>query len=102
MLVGVKYCGGCRAAYDRKVETENVIVSVNGIVTATVEISFTAAAVGESYGALLAVCGCRSRCVDLSQFDAGKVIYISEAGDSKEAASDLALLKNKTFKEGDQ
>jgi len=76
---GVKYCGGCRASYDRKAEAELAEKAAPGV-------SFSGAVEGGRYDALLAVCGCGSRCADLSPYDADRIIYISEPGGAAEAA----------------
>jgi len=83
--VGIKYCGGCRAAFDRKAEAELVKQAAPDIV-------FSDAADGERYDALLAVCGCRSRCADVSPYSADKTIYIHEAGGAEAASEEIKTI----------
>ena len=52
-------------------------------------ISFEPAADGEYYDILLAVCGCRTLCADISPYKANETVYIGEAGDAAKAAKDL-------------
>ena len=88
MLVGIKFCGGCRAAYDRKAEASAAISAVNEM---NKDILFVPSPGDEDLDALLVVCGCRSRCVDISPYNTGKLVYINGAGDAAEAAASLAL-----------
>jgi len=76
---GIKYCGGCRASFDRKAEAESVM-------QAAPDVSFSDAADGAHYDILISVCGCSSRCADISPYSADKIIYIYEAGAAGEAA----------------
>ena len=92
MLVGVKYCGGCRAAFDRKAEACSTINIVSEMAAVTQNVSYAAAVTGEAYDVLLVVCGCRSRCPDIGQYSAGMVIYIDEAAGAARAGKDLASL----------
>jgi len=85
-LVGIKYCGGCRTFFDRKVEVERTVDAVQ-------DVSFQNAADYGSYDALLVVCGCNSLCADVSKYNAGKIIYICEEGGAVNAARILASLK---------
>lgn len=82
MPVGIKYCGGCRSAYDRKAEAERVMAAAPDIV-------FESAVPGRHYDAVLAVCGCRSRCADVSVFTADRIVYISEEGGAAAAAQEI-------------
>ena len=92
MLIGVKYCGGCRAGFDRKAEAERTVARVKGIGAPAPGVSFVCAAPGGDYDVLLAVCGCGSLCADVSPYHAGGVVYISEAGDAVKAAEEIASL----------
>ena len=85
MLVGIRYCGGCRASFDRKAEAGLVIAAIKESDGAR-GIDFAGASEGGSYDILLAVCGCLSRCLDTSQYIAKEIVYIYEAGSAAEAA----------------
>jgi len=86
VLVGIKYCGGCKAFFDRKIEAERTVAAFQ-------DGTFKNAADGESYDALLVICGCNSLCAEVSRYNTDKIIYICEAGGSTEAVKALASLK---------
>ena len=88
MLVGIKYCGGCRAAYDRKSEAEKTIAAVKDSDEGP-NIQFVSASGGESYNILLAVCGCLSRCLDISPYKADTTVYLYEEGGAADAAEKI-------------
>ena len=79
--VGVKYCGGCREQYGRKAAFEK---ARERVADGTVE--FLKAEDGGVYDALLVLCGCPSRCADISGYRAGEVIMV----DSKEGLNCLS------------
>jgi len=79
VLVGIKYCGGCRASYDRKAEADQAVK----------DLRFEIAETGVSYDVILAVCGCRSLCADLSPYKTEKVVFISEEGGGAKAAEEI-------------
>jgi len=76
VCIGVKYCGGCRAQYDRKDAVAKISEGVQGAPR------FVPAKPGVSYDALLVVCGCHTCCADISGFRAdGKIVKVdSESG----------------------
>jgi len=76
--IGVRYCGGCRASFDRSAEAD-LACEASGIV-------LEYAVPGDSYDVLLALCGCRSQCVDLSPYKSDRIIYINEKGGGAKAA----------------
>ena len=81
MLVGIKYCGGCRAAYDRGAETKNVIAAAEGEEGPDGQsYEFEYAKEGVHYDTLLVVCGCRTRCPNIRTYDYGHAVYLDEAG----------------------
>ena len=82
MLVGIKYCGGCRASFDRIAEAERVIEAVSGSGGADIQSPvFIHAEEGERYDVLLVVCGCRTRCPDIGAYSAESIVYIDSAGE---------------------
>jgi len=89
VLVGIKYCGGCRAAFDRRAEAERTVGSVLKAGGAAKGISFVDASDGGVYDVLLAVCGCPALCADLSAYKAERIVYISSEGDAARAAQDI-------------
>ena len=83
-VVGVKFCGGCREQYDRKAEFEKMKAGLAGV-----PVEFEPVKDGEEYDSLLVICGCPSRCADISRYKTdGDIITI----DSKEGMN--CLLKN--------
>ena len=56
LKIGVRYCGGCNPRYDR-------VSFVKQLERTFPEILFLPAQRGESYTAVLLVCGCLSQCV---------------------------------------
>ena len=80
MPAGIKYCGGCRASFDRKAEAARVISEAEGSAAGGESPVFEYAEEGGYYDVLLVVCGCRSRCPDISAYRYGRVVYIDEAG----------------------
>jgi 3-hydroxyacyl-[acyl-carrier-protein] dehydratase len=84
--VGVKYCGGCREQYNRKAEFEKARGEIS-----EQKAEFVPVSEGESYDSLLVICGCPTRCADISKYRTdGDVIMI----DSKEGMN--CLQKNFT------
>ena len=83
--VGVKYCGGCREQYDRKAAFEELQAGIEGS-----EAEFVPARDGGDYDELLVICGCPSKCADISKYKAQEIVMV----DSKEGMN--CLLKNYT------
>jgi len=92
--VGVKYCGGCRANYDRG-------AAANRAERLTQEehpaAAFAPVEQGERYAAVLAVCGCKTACPSLDGFTYEKAVFVTEDGEEAEAAKTLAevIAKNR-------
>ena len=76
MLAGIKYCGGCRASYDRRAEAEKAIAASVGLQGA----AYVNAVEGGRYDILLVVCGCKARCPDISRYHCKDAIYIDGPG----------------------
>lgn len=68
----VKYCGGCNPRYDRK----RVVQEIETRIGKTLVHAHT----GEVYDVLYVVCGCPSRCADISGLHANRVVVI-DTGD---------------------
>ena len=83
--IGVKYCGGCRAQYDRKAGFEMFRESLSDGAA-----EFVQAEGGGRYDALLVLCGCPSRCAGISDYHAEEIVFV----DSKEGMG--CLLKEFT------
>ena len=73
MVVGVKYCGGCNARYDRSAHLENIKKQNE-------DCKFLLAKEGEYYETLLLMCGCTSGCASYEQYDFNKKITVCEKG----------------------
>jgi 4-hydroxybutyrate CoA-transferase len=69
--IGVKYCGGCNAGYDRRAAYESRRDGVRAGAAAEygVEVSFEQAEGGVLYDALLVICGCANRCASISEYE---------------------------------
>lgn len=69
--VGVRYCGGCNPRYDR-------VALVGRLKGFFPDEEFVPARAGEPYPAVLVVCGCPSRCADVSALavPAAGLIYL--------------------------
>ena len=72
--VGIRYCGGCNSRYDRG-------AFVKRITAKHPDLEFEIAKEGCMYDWLLVVGGCSSCCASYEQFDAGKIIKITEDTD---------------------
>lgn len=73
MICGVKYCGGCNPRFDRTGFFEAVKM-------ACPDIEFQYVQPGITYERLLVICGCPSRCADITKIlVSGKTFIISEA-----------------------
>jgi len=83
-LIGVKYCGGCREQYDRKAGFEKIRDEFPGAVAA-----FTRAEDGGVYDVLLVVCGCPSRCADISRYRAGGTLTVDSLDGCLRAPEEL-------------
>ena len=70
--IGVRYCGGCNPRYDRVA----LVKRIGGFFP---EAEFVTAQAGVKYPAVLVVCGCPSRCANVSDLavPAGRLIYLS-------------------------
>lgn len=86
--VGVKYCGGCNAGYDR-------VAALDDIRRRCPDIPFEYAKKDTRYSFLLVLCGCRSACADVSELQSvyGALTVCSRM-DAEAAAA--MLLSHKT------
>ena len=88
--IGVKYCGGCRAMYDRKAGFEDTRVAfVAGCPAPAAE--FVHAEDGGSYDALLVLCGCPAKCADISKYIFGGQAVTVDSRDGYLWAADELL-----------
>ena len=73
--IGVRYCGGCNPRYDRVA----LVKRIGGFFP---EAEFVTAQAGVKYPAVLVVCGCPSRCANVSDLavPAGRLIFLSGWG----------------------
>lgn len=65
-----KYCGGCNPRYDRKAAVEAIESRLGEILQYAKK--------EEMYEELYVVCGCPAACVDITDYQAKKVIKITE------------------------
>lgn len=70
--IGVRYCGGCNPRFDRV----TVVKKLESLLT---DYTFVSAQPGIPYPAVLVVCGCSSRCANISDLavPAGKLVYLT-------------------------
>ena len=71
MKVGIKYCGGCNPRYDRA-------AFVSRLLPAHPEWDTEYSQEGVHYDRLYVICGCTSCCASYEQYDAEKVIKITD------------------------
>lgn len=74
MKVGVKFCGGCNPRYDRR-------SVLNRLLEDCPALCWSYAKPEEAYDVLLVLCGCPSRCADVSAFHAETVLTVAEPAD---------------------
>jgi len=83
--VGIKYCGGCRAGYERPVETARVVGALN----ASSRYVFEHAQPGVPYDVLLLATGCATACPSLSPYTYGRAVTITKVGGGIKAAEEI-------------
>jgi hypothetical protein len=90
VIVGVKYCGGCRTGFCRKVEVDRVKADVRSAIGTDAQIvSFRQSEPGIRCDILLVVCGCMTRCLDLSGYVFDNAVFIDAAGGGLLAAKNI-------------
>ena len=87
LKIGVKFCGGCRAGYDRAEVEAKIEDRVRRASPARA--AFVSARTGETYDTMLVLCGCKSICPRLEQYDFKKVVFVAEADDADYAAEHI-------------
>ncbi|MDR0853773.1 MAG: hypothetical protein LBN34_05335 [Clostridiales Family XIII bacterium] len=78
MRIGIKYCGGCRAGYNRGEDAGEVVrllLSVGHLPEGTI---VEVAEAGAHYDLLLTVCGCTNKCADISEYEHREIVYMWE------------------------
>ena len=83
--VGIKYCGGCRAGYERPVETARVVGALNTLDRYV----FEHARPGVPYDVLLLAAGCATACPSLSSYIYERAVTITAAGGGIKAAEEI-------------
>jgi len=83
--VGIKYCGGCRAGYERVKE----VAQAKRALDPSGRYAFEHAEPGMAYDFLLVATGCGTACPDLSQYTYGRAVMISAAGGGAAAAQEI-------------
>ena len=84
LLIGIKFCGGCREQYDRKGASRSIKDALS-----YEQIDFVEAEKGGSYDTLLVICGCPVKCADLSGYNAGKIIAVDGLNRCQQAQKEL-------------
>lgn len=75
----VKYCGGCNPRYDREQAVREIEARIGK--------KLVRARVGEKYDVLYVVCGCPSRCADISGLCADRIVMIDTADVSNQISN---------------
>lgn len=70
MIIGIKYCGGCRIEYDRKKIIEELMDDYSSI-------CIKEASEDESYDILMVVNGCRTACAEHGKYSSMEKIFIN-------------------------
>lgn len=84
----VKYCGGCNPHYDREQAVREIEARIGK--------KLVRACVGETYDVLYVVCGCPSRCADISGLCADRIVMIDTADVSNQISNSIGS-KNYDF-----
>ena len=90
MLIGVKFCGGCREQYDRKQACKNIKEAL-----ACEQVEFAEAEKDRSYDALLVISGCPVKCADLVGYETEKIITVDGFDKCQQAQNELIVMINK-------
>jgi len=83
--IGIKYCGGCRAGYERTRE----VTLVKQALEPSGRYIFEHAAPDSDYDFLLVAAGCGTACPDLSPYTYKRVVTITAAGGGAVAADEI-------------
>ena len=75
----VKYCGGCNPRYDRERAVQEIEARIGE--------KLAYARSDESYDVLYVVCGCPSRCADISGLRADRIVMIDTADVSNQISN---------------
>ena len=87
MEIGIRYCGGCNAGYDRKTFITNLINNLGKTH------NFEIAKENKEYDYLILVCGCPNCCVSHEKYISKySKIFIKNIGDYDKLAYDLKKL----------
>ncbi len=86
MVCGIKYCGGCNSRYSRTKFLENVQKACG-------HTDFRYVQPGIVYDHLLVICGCLSRCADISSIQVkGKIFKIFDESQLNQIISEIHQL----------
>jgi hypothetical protein len=97
MKIGIKYCGGCRAGYNRGEDAKEVVdlLHKGGHLPDGTDVQIAEA--GEHYDLLLTVCGCTNKCANISEYEHDDIVYMWEP-DSVEATAEHLREKIESLK----
>ena len=90
--VGLKYCGGCRAGYDRVAMVESIRERL------TQEVEFVAAD-SEEAQMILIVTGCSTACAKIDKVSDVPIRYITSPEDAERWMAEMEIELNNTEKE---
>ncbi|RII33993.1 hypothetical protein D2A34_12465 [Clostridium chromiireducens] len=83
MVIGIRYCGGCNASYDRKDFVTKLIKNLDSIH------NFEIAKENKEYDYLILVCGCFNCCVSHEKYISNNKIFIKSINDYTKLLSNL-------------
>ncbi len=86
--VGLKYCGGCRAGYDRVAMVDSIRERL------AQEVEFVAAD-SEDAQMVLIVTGCSTACAKLEDVSGVPIHYITSAEDAERWMAEIELINTK-------
>lgn len=68
-VIGIRYCGGCNPRYDRGAQVRRLLQSLTSV-------RFTKVRPGETYAAILLICGCETACVTVTDLPPVRLLYV--------------------------
>ena len=69
VVIGIRYCGGCNPRYDRGAQARRFLQSLTSV-------RFTMVRPGETYAAILLICGCETACVTVTDLPPVRLLYV--------------------------
>lgn len=69
VVIGIRYCGGCNPRYDRGAQARRFLQSLTSV-------RFTMVRPGETYAAILLICGCETACATVTDLPPVRLLYV--------------------------